>query len=155
MMNLFVLEREKLLHVHVDDAWEFFSNPLNLKLITPPELGLVITSGNNGEIYPGMIITYELNIISFFKSVWATEITHVNKPRFFVDEQKVGPYSFWHHKHFFKQVDSGTVVKDIVHYSLPFGPLGKLLNRYYIKQNLDDIFDYRETVLDRIFSSTI
>ncbi len=154
-MNLFVLKREQVLDISIIDAWEFFSNPINLKLITPPELGLAITSENSGEIYPGMIITYELNLTSFFKSVWATEITHVDKPTFFVDEQKVGPYSFWHHKHYFNPADTGTIITDMVHYSLPLGPLGKILNSIYIKKNLDHIFDYRGTVLDRIFSSKI
>lgn len=154
-MSLFTFVRKQHLHISIDEAWEFFSDPLNLKLITPPEMDLKITSENDKEIHPGMIITYELNVIPLIKSVWATEITHVEKPYFFVDEQKVGPYSFWHHKHYFTESENGTITSDLVHYSLPMGPLGNILNSLYVRKKLEYIFNYRRGVLDGMFSSKI
>lgn len=155
-MGIFRLHKEQKINTTMEKAWQFFSNPHNLKLITPPQLGLNITSENSGEIYPGMIITYDLNLVSFLKTCWVTEISHVDKPFFFVDEQKVGPYSFWHHKHYFSETDNGEItVKDVVDYAVPLGPAGKIINRLYIRKNLEHIFEYRANVLDRIFSSKI
>lgn len=157
-MSIYTLEKTQQLQISLDKAWKFFSDPKNLKIITPPELGLTIISGTSGtkeEIYPGMIIIYELNIVPFFKSRWLTEISHVNAPYFFVDEQRIGPYSFWHHKHYFKESDNGVLVSDIVHYSLPLGPAGQILNKFIIRNRLEHIFNYRERVLERLFSSRI
>ena len=82
---------------------------------------------------------------------WVTEITHVKEKEFFVDEQRFGPYKFWHHKHFFKAVDGGVEMEDIVHYKVPFGFLGKLLHPILVKPKLDEIFRYRKQKLTALF----
>ena len=92
-MKIYTLERKEFLGVSLETAWDFFSNPDNLPRITPPELNLRIRSETEGGIYPGMIITYTVTPIPFFKTTWATEITQVNSPSYFVDEQRFGPYS--------------------------------------------------------------
>jgi ligand-binding SRPBCC domain-containing protein len=76
-----------------------------------------------------------------------TEITHVERLRYFVDEQRFGPYAFWHHQHHFKEVEGGVEMTDLVHYRLPFGPLGTLANALFVRKRLHDIFDYRTRVI--------
>jgi len=154
-MSIFRIERSQKLNITLDTAWKFFSNPHNLKLITPPELGLEITSRTKEHIYEGMIITYDLKLAIFFKTSWLTEITHVREPYFFTDEQKIGPYNLWHHQHLFEECDDGVIVKDIVHYSLPFGPVGSIANRIFVRKYLIDIFDFRKDFLDGHFPSKL
>ena len=82
---------------------------------------------------------------------WLTEITHVSKPHYFVDEQRVGPYRIWHHEHFFRALDDDrTEVRDLVHYVPPFGPIGALFEPLLIRPPLDRIFDFREQQLTAI-----
>lgn len=150
-MSIYRLHKTQFVPVTVEKAWEFFSDPGNLKEITPPELGLEITSEVSGEIYDGMIITYNVNLLPYYKAQWVTEIKHVKPPCRFVDEQKIGPYKFWYHQHFFKESGNGTLVEDIIHYSVPYGHIGKLLNRLLIARNLNYIFKYRSEALSRIF----
>ena len=83
---------------------DFFSNPANLELITPAELGLSVISELPDIMYPGMIIHYNVSSILGIKQSWVTEITHIKEPEYFVDEQKIGPYTFWHHQHHFKKI---------------------------------------------------
>jgi len=154
-MTIFTLRKEQLLPTSIDRCWEFFSNPANLNLITPPSLGLQITSDMNSEIYEGMIINYKVNAFLGFATDWVTEITHINKPYYFVDEQKIGPYKLWHHQHFFSENNKGIIAEDIVNYAVPYGPLGNIINSIYIQNILDNIFNFRNEALNVIFQTKI
>ena len=146
-----ILKTYQKLPISIEEAWEFFSSPKNLKIITPPYMGFDITSGGDEPMYPGQIITYIVKPIFGIPIEWVTEITHVEKNAFFVDEQRFGPYAFWHHKHYFKPIPGGIEMRDVVHYKIPLGPLGKLINRIYIQHKLKEIFDYRYQTLEKMF----
>ena len=150
-MSVHTLKKKQFLPITIEESWEFFSNPMNLKVITPPSLGLDITSEYSGEIYEGLILTYNVNPFPGYTTEWVTEITHLERNRYFIDEQRIGPYKLWHHQHFFRPEKDGITAEDLIHYCVPFGPLGDLLNYIYISKNLDNIFDYRYKVLDELF----
>lgn len=147
------LKKTQTLPIDLKTAWDFFSSPKNLDKITPKDLGLKITSEVPDKMYPGMLITYDVTPLPFVKSKWVTEITHVDEPNYFVDEQRFGPYSFWHHKHYFEEIKGGVEVTDVVDYAIPLGPIGDLLNHLVVKNKLQHIFDYRSKVLEDIFNS--
>jgi ligand-binding SRPBCC domain-containing protein len=146
------LDKHVKLAATLDEVWAFFSDPRNLPVITPPSLGLRITSPVPGEMYPGMIITYSVSPIAGIRLQWVTEITHVVERRLFVDEQRSGPYRFWHHQHHFREVDGGVEASDIVHYALPFGILGDLVQRFSVRRQLDEIFDFRLSMMRQRFT---
>ena len=152
-MKLYRLTREQVLPISIAEAWTFFSNPRNLADITPPKLGLRVTSDLPERIHAGMVISYRLYPLMGVKLGWVTEITHVDEPHIFVDEQRFGPYRFWHHLHQFEAVDGGVLVRDIVNYALPFGPLGRLVHSPVVRRNLENIFAYRAKVLVDRFGS--
>lgn len=136
----------------IDELWGFISNPRNLKIITPDYMGFdIISEGLPEKMYDGMIICYKVSPIFGIKTTWVTEITHLKEKEYFVDEQRVGPYNVWHHQHFLEQTPEGTLMKDIVSYQPPFGFLGNIANRLFIKKKLKEIFDYRTKVLKEIF----
>jgi len=84
---------------------------------------------------------------------WVTEITHVIENEYFVDEQRIGPYSFWHHKHFITPISGGVEAEDKVGYELPLGLLGKIMNQLIIQKKLNEIFSYRKDKLTSLFGS--
>lgn len=141
------------LAVPLDQAWTFFSDPRNLVKLTPPRLGFEITSPVPERIYAGAIITYRLRPVAGVPVTWVTEITHVDPPVRFVDEQRLGPYRFWHHQHRFREVPEGVEMEDLVHYALPFGTAGRVIGGNVVSRHLDAIFAYRRRVLDTLFSS--
>ena len=151
-MELFRFERKQHLNIGLEEAWQFFSNPVNLAAITPPWLGFTIDSKLPLAIYPGLIIKYKVSPLLGIKMNWVTEITHVNEPYYFVDEQRFGPYKFWHHQHHFKSSVSGTEVEDIVSYGMPAA--ASLVNKYIVAEKLKKIFDYRSEILNTRFKST-
>lgn len=151
-MKPYILERKQTLPVSVEQAWEFFSNPFNLVKITPPYMDFRITSPMQNDIYAGQIITYTVRPLFNRKVNWTTEITHVEQPHFFVDEQRFGPYRFWHHQHRFKEVEGGVEIHDLVHYLLFHDQFTGLINRLIVAPRLRRIFDYRSKTLKEIFA---
>jgi ligand-binding SRPBCC domain-containing protein len=146
------LTRRQILPAPIGQVWEFFSAPENLNEITPPDLSFEILSGGAETMYSGQLIEYRIQFLPPFQSRWLTEITHVDEPNRFVDEQRLGPYKFWHHQHRFKEVESGTEMIDQVTYQLPFGILGDLVHTLWIKRRLERIFDFRAEQVGQIFS---
>lgn len=148
-MKVHVLEREQRLPISLEQAWEFFADARNLARITPPDMGFEVTSRLPERMYAGMIITYRVRPLFGIPVRWVTEITHVDEGRMFVDEQRAGPYRFWHHQHLFREVPGGVEVGDVVHYALPPG-VG-LLRPLLVAPRLEAIFDHRRRVLVEIF----
>lgn len=154
-MKIYTLQRSQILPVTLQECWEFFSDPKNLPLITPPHMKFKILSMSGGEkMYEGQIIRYKVCPFPNIPVDWLTEITHVNAPYYFVDEQRSGPYKLWHHQHFFKEVQEGVEVSDEVNYIIPYGILGTLANYLFVEKQVSNIFDYRKKTLEKIFCST-
>ncbi|MCO6176099.1 SRPBCC family protein [Flavobacterium sp. NRK F10] len=152
-MQIYRLHRTQKLPIALNDAWDFFSDPKNLKRITPDYMGFEIISGAEKKIYPGQIIQYLVSPVLKIKTKWVTEITHVVPQEFFVDEQRFGPYALWHHKHFFKSINGGVEMEDIVDYKLPYGFIGQLVHPVLVKPKLEEIFKYRERKLNDLFGT--
>ena len=151
-MGAHILRARQNLPTDIDTAWAFVSDPRNLAKITPPDMGFKITSESVGEqMYPGMIITYKVSPILGIETTWVTEITHVEKPRYFIDNQRTGPYSVWHHQHFLKEIEGGVQMDDLINYVVPGGPIGDIVNDFAVRKKLRSIFEYRRTALERMF----
>jgi ligand-binding SRPBCC domain-containing protein len=142
------LEFKQFLPLTVEEAWEFFSNPANLCKITPTVMNFVITSRLPEKVYPGLIITYKVSPVFSIPITWVTEITQVNEPFYFVDDQRSGPYSIWHHEHHFEVVENGVMMTDKLFYKVPFGVLGNLLDWMFIHKKVLGIFEFRKKVLE-------
>ncbi len=148
---MYQLKRIQKLPISKQKAWDFFSSPKNLGTITPDELGFQIKSELPEKMYPGMFIQYTVKPLLGIPMTWVTEITQVNEPHFFIDEQRVGPYSIWHHQHFFKEIPGGVEMTDIVDYRLPLAPFGNFMHPLLIKGKLKRIFDYRKEKMIELF----
>lgn len=140
------------LPISLDEAWSFFSNPVNLKEITPPHMGFIVTSKHHGEVmYPGQIIRYIVKPVLGIPLKWCTEITHVVEKKYFIDEQRFGPYAFWHHQHHFTEVEGGVLMEDILNYKLPLGFLGDIVDSVFVNNEVKGIFSYRKKILTERF----
>lgn len=147
-------ERQFLPDLSLEQAWDFFADPRNLQLITPPSLSLRLTSEPPPRIYPGLLITYRLQPFPRVRTGWITEITHIVEGRLFVDEQRVGPYRLWHHEHHFAERDGGVEMRDLVQYAMPFGPIGDAAEALVVRRQLGQIFAFRRRILAVRFGAT-
>ena len=149
-MRLYQLHSKQALPISMEKAWGFLSSPKNLSVITPNHMGFNILSGADRPMFPGQIIQYKVSPFPGFATKWVTEITHVKQGAYFVDEQRFGPYSLWHHKHFINPIPDGVEMEDVIDIKLPYGILGQLVYPL-IKKQLVNIFKYREKKLAELF----
>jgi len=150
-LKLYQIKIKQNLPISVDKAWEFLSNPKNLKEITPKYMNFRILSGADRSIFAGQIIQYKVTPMLGISTKWVTEITHVKDKEYFVDEQRFGPYALWHHKHFIKKIDGGVEMEDIIDYKIPFGIIGQIAHPIIVKNKLKQIFKFRENKLKELF----
>ncbi|MFW6309505.1 MAG: SRPBCC family protein [Prolixibacteraceae bacterium] len=151
-MGFYQIHTTQKIPATLDEVWDFIAKPGNLKRITPEYMGFDITSGNEDEeMHPGMIISYKVSPVFGIKMTWVTEITHVREKEYFVDEQRVGPYSMWHHKHKIEEIEGGVLMTDIVSYRPPLGFIGNMVNTVLIKKQLKEIFDFRKKAVEEYF----
>jgi len=151
MSKVYSLQKIQFIPEKIEKVWDFFSSPKNLKDITPPHLRFHILSDNEDKMYAGQIVEYIVKPLLGIPLYWMTEITHIEPMKYFIDEQRFGPYSFWHHQHHFKEVHNGIEMTDIVHYKIPFWFLGDIANSLIVKNQLKKIFDFRKEVTDKTF----
>ena len=154
-MKVYKLETVQHINATIEECWDFFSSPKNLQTITLDNMSFEIQDFDGKRMYPGQIITYTLKPLLGIKINWVTIITVCKENQYFIDEQRFGPYALWHHKHFFEPTEDGTKMTDIVHYALPLGFLGRIMNRLVVRSKLKTIFDYRHNKIEELFNSKV
>lgn len=142
----FRLKTEAELNVSPEEAFKFFHSPANLGLCTPPWLKFSILE-TSPEMGRGSMFVYQIKL-GPIPLKWKTRIIEWSPDNSFIDLQESGPYKLWVHRHQMKQLAPGwTEMQDVVHYSLPFGLLGKFAHNFIIKKILKRIFSYRNEII--------
>lgn len=148
------LQRDQQLNCDIELAWSFFSSPYNLAHITPKEMNFQVLNEIESEtIYKGMEIHYRISPLLKIPLKWETKITEVNYQESFTDYQIKGPYKYWNHYHEFLPNVNGVLMKDRLDYELPFGFVGKMAHRIFVRKKLEHIFNYRHQILESLFNS--
>lgn len=154
-MKSYHLTFKQCFPISLATAWDFFSSPNNLVKITPDDMAFKVTSAFDPQqqMYPGMIITYKVSPILGINLNWMTEITQVEHEKYFIDEQRFGPFQFWHHQHHFKAIPNGVEMTDILTYGLPMGILGQMAHGLMVGNKIKSIFDFREKKTIELFGN--
>lgn len=151
-MKTFSLKRQQVFPIKIQEAWSFFSAPTNLGKITPAKMNFkVLSFTGQPELHSGQTIYYRVSVLPFVRLKWISEIAKVKEPFEFTDIQRSGPFSFWQHRHSFREVESGTEMTDELTYGVPMGVLGRLANSVFVEREVNAIFDYRNKVLQDLF----
>ena len=150
MAKRYRLERQQVIAAPREQVFEFFSKAENLEKLTPPFLRFRILTSLPIEMKRDQLIEYRIGLGGVPMN-WLTRISEWQPPQRFVDEQRRGPYRYWHHSHEFEDTDAGTSMRDVVEYELPLGPLGKLAHALLVERLLQRIFDYREQAVRGAF----
>ncbi len=152
-MKTYTLHFSQKLPISLEEAWDFFSSPLNLSRLTPKTMNFIITSdySSKTKMYEGMIINYKVSPLLGIRMDWMTEITAVKEGEYFIDEQRFGPFKFWHHEHHFEKLEGGVLMTDKLMYGIPYGFIGTIANALVVGKQTKEIFDYREKVVEEMF----
>lgn len=149
---MFKVEKEILLPVPLKEAWHFFAQPKNLAEITPPEMKMELVDDQKVPMYEGMVLRFKVSPLWGIKLNWTSEISKIVPMRYFIDCMIDGPFSQWHHQHFFEEAKNGTLARDIIHYKPPLGLLGKMAKPLIVEKNINQLFEYRAQKLSEIFN---
>ena len=150
-MKVHVLKQEQRLPITRQEAWEFFSMPGNIDLITPADAGFQTTYLSAEKMHEGQIITYRAKVFPMVNMTWVTEIKAVDEGFSFIDVQLFGPYKLWHHRHTFEDIEGGVLMKDLVHYVMPMGFIGEIAGKLFVGEKLRRVFDFRRKALEEKF----
>ncbi|HZW68706.1 MAG TPA: SRPBCC family protein [Pseudogracilibacillus sp.] len=150
-MIIHPFQQRQSLPISLDEAWEFFSNPQNLPKLTPDWMHLTFKENIPNNMSVGMKMTQQVKPLFGIPLTWVTEITQIEEKVYFVDEQRIGPYRFWHHEHRLHERPSGVEVIDSLHYALPFNLLGEIAHQLSVKKKVAEVFEYRYETLENLF----
>lgn len=150
-MSIHTFQQNQTLPISLGEAWEFFANPQNLATLTPEWMHLTFVDPVPEKMYEGMIMTQRIKPLWGIPLTWVTEITHIEERAYFIDEQRIGPYKFWHHEHRLREVSDGVELRDILHYALPFGLIGNMAHHLVVKKEIAAVFAYRYDTLQTMF----
>jgi ligand-binding SRPBCC domain-containing protein len=146
-MKIHRLYRRQTLALDLTQAWQFFSSPYYLNQITPDFFHVDITSPVPDEIYAGLMISYQMKAVFGVPMSWLSEISHCEKLKRFVYQQREGPFKFWSHEVCLTEIKGGVVVEDIMFYTMPLGWFGEWMHSLFIGQRLVNIFETRRVYL--------
>lgn len=151
-MKMYRLRNTQKLPISLDEAWEFLSNPNQLENITTDELSFQKLHDIPDKMYEGMLMQLRLKPFLRIQLDWLTEITHIKEKEYFIDEQRLGPFRFWHHEHRVLPIEGGVEIQDTVHYVMPFSILGRFVHWLFLRKQLENIFNFREEAIEKVFS---
>lgn len=76
-----------------------------------------------------------------------SKITEFKQPDFFADEMVEGAFKNFRHEHLFTELNGRTLMTDIFDYESPFGILGKLADKLFLKKYMTDLLEKRNRTI--------
>lgn len=129
----------------VEALWAFHSSPEALTRLMPP--GQRVTVTGDARVETGAI--HDLRIVRWGLPLrWRARIESVepptrDRPGRFVDVAVRSPFAAWRHEHRMEATPDGSRLTDTVTYTPPFGPLGILADRLFLRRDLERLFAHR------------
>ena len=148
---MYVFKEELFVKKPLDLVFDFFNTPKNLSKVTPVFMNFSILTPEPLLMKEGSVFDYKVYIYGV-PIRWQSLISDYNPPYSFTDIQLRGPHDYWHHQHIFKSVDGGTLITDLLHFSMPFGVLGHLAYLLFAKRMNERMFSHRKQVIEQIIS---
>jgi ligand-binding SRPBCC domain-containing protein len=75
------------------------------------------------------------------------KVTAMQPHASFIDEAIAGDLKLMKHEHYFKQVENGTIMIDLMNFESKFGWLGKVLDKIFMKKYLTKLLEQRNAVI--------
>lgn len=149
-MSLRIFKQVTTVNKPLNEVFSFFCNAENLNVITPPALHFKILSPKPLDMKLNTCIDYKIKL-GLLTFRWHSEITEWNPPYRFKDVQLKGPYKVWEHVHSFEEKDGVTYMTDEVKYLSPGLFLEPLIDKFFVRKRIEEIFRYRQYKIEVFF----
>lgn len=111
-----------------------------------------VAGTTNGLIQQGETVTWKakhLGKTRFHKS----RITVMQSPNHFIDEMVEGDFKSFEHSHHFMKIENGTIMIDLLRYEVPYGLVGRLVDRFYLFRYLTKMMENRNLYIKQTAES--
>jgi ligand-binding SRPBCC domain-containing protein len=123
------------------------SRSINLHKISTADTKEEAVAGKmSGLINEGEKVTWKAKHL-FKIRYFTSKITAMVANDYFIDELEKGDFKFFKHEHHFKQVDNGTIMIDLLEFESPYGIIGQLADKCYLKNYLQNFLIIRNNVI--------
>ena len=113
-----------------------------------------IAGRTDGLIELGETVTWEAKHLGMTRCM-TVKITAMDRPTHFRDEQIDGPFKHFVHDHTFENLGNNvTRMTDLIDFASPLGPLGHLVNRFYLNRYLQALITQRGLAIKSFLEST-
>lgn len=100
----------------------------------------------NGLVQEGDTVVWEADHL-FKKRKFEDSIIALQFPHYYSGEMRKGDFKNFIHHHHFKPAENGTIMIDRVEFESPFGWPGKLLDRFYLKNYVEQLLRCRNEII--------
>ncbi len=97
-------------------------------------------------------VTWKAKHFGFYQKL-TSKITEFKSPDYFADEMVKGVFKKFKHEHLFTDFNKGTLMTDFFEYESPFGFLGKLANKLFLKKHLYELLKKRNEIIKEFAES--
>jgi ligand-binding SRPBCC domain-containing protein len=117
------------------------------------ERAMAIGGVTSGLIGMAERVTWRAKHLGMWHSL-TSQITAMDRPKYFRDEMIKGPFLFMRHDHFFRSVSPGEVeIKDVFCFAAPLPILGRLAEFAFLRRYMLALLRERNAVIKRIAES--
>lgn len=78
---------------------------------------------------------------------FTSKITMMKSPVSFKDEMVEGDFKSYAHEHHFKAIENGAIMIDQLDYECPYGFIGRLVDKFYLKKLFEQLLIKRNQVI--------
>jgi hypothetical protein len=147
-------KHETIVNADIKSTFDWFEHEGSFRRLMPPwEVAEEVRADDSLEVGSQRVFRFPAPGIPFLNMTWVAEHTGYDKPNYFADTMIKGPFWKWNHDHYLTEKNGITTVVDDVTYSVPFGPLGMLVDRILggalVTGRISSMFRARELRLQR------
>ena len=108
-----------------------------------------IAGRTSGLIEENETVTWRAKHLGIYQT-HTSKIISMTKPYEFTDIMLKGTFKSFRHQHIFRQDNKNTIMKDILEFESPYGIIGKLFNRFFLKNYMRNFLLERNAMIKKI-----
>lgn len=123
------------------------SRDIDLHVVSMRATGERAVAGRtSGLIGLGEEVTWEARHLGV-RQRFTSRITEFVRPHYFQDRMVRGAFRSFAHDHFFEPTESGTLMRDVLEFHSPLGPLGRIADALFLSRYLRALLLQRQQVV--------
>ncbi|WP_145025667.1 SRPBCC family protein [Paenibacillus sp. Y412MC10] len=112
----------------------------------------VVAGRMSGLLEAGDTVVFEARHFGIRQRL-TSKVAEMDKPYSFTDEMQKGAFRHLTHRHEFEEIAGGTLVRDILDFSAPFGWVGRVFDALVLEKYMRSFIRYRQRTLKALIEN--